>query len=30
MLYLYSHFGNISSDHQATSIGYQCNNITLI
>ena len=30
MLYLYSHFGNISSDHQTTSIGYQCNNITLI
>ena len=30
MLYLYSHFVNISSDHQATSIGYQCNNITLI
>lgn len=30
MLYLHSHFGNISSDHQTTSIGYQCNNITLI
>ena len=27
---LHSHFGIISSDRQATSIGYQCNNITLI
>lgn len=27
---LHSHFGNISSDHKATSIGYQYYNITLI
>ena len=27
---MHSHFGNISSDHQTTSIVYQCNNITLI
>ena len=27
---LHSHFGIISSDRQATSIGYQCNSITLI